>query len=914
MATVSPPTHLDAVRGSNLSSPSHTSLQLDSQQSDGHSSDEEEFVYPGSTNETTEDDAPLPIDPSAPSNAEPSPAQLEALHAAASSGDLSFLRRLFQNAVESGNVQPFNLANHASTRTGATVLHAAAARGYLEIVQWLIEDCGAIPDLEDKEGETALHKAALNGHLPVISYLLPERASAHARDADGWTALHNACSKVITTRHYLDSSLLIRRKGYLDIVRWLCEHGGSATEVDGVTGIDSRSKGGWTPLMNAASKGHLPVVLYLLTKQGANPLVRNNWGETAYDVAAAVFEVWICEVLLKAERDRWPTTSVPYNPLAVHITVPLIVYENQKLDTRLKTLAVSGGRPKFSASGLGKQGRRAPFELRLPLAEEETNHTVVPAWRSDVRLPALSDPFKLPKVGHRDRPAVDGVHSHFWLSDWTLDVTHPGVDAEEGWQYSHHFNDSDEMWVADQPPPLVRLLTGSATHSTSSIDPSRSQPSGSRTPQTWVRRRRWVRVMRRRLDIPPLPFLEPDGVMYDLNSDGSLTAHASDAESEFDNEGEGQELSTMPVSFSHNSRDYVARARYIVGSQLPDPDPTQGSGVEIRRTIAKLERATSELRQGILADDDADRKTQAEVLLHALNRDLERKRLAAGANGLLISGDDVLSHEDEDDSSSDEEFHYPGASPLDTVRSPSRASSSTDYFTRSSAPRLSMDLTPQKFSFRDGHLQHLIKFMRSGRETLMSANVALVSVVSTSLTVGSRTTLDPSDIVQDPLFPESSSSASMQRVCQTCYDIANASVPSGLYTSRTTSVERIVIEQARLAIPSHMSRNHSSSQLSDLADCPVCGQTLSDLDTPADQEAHVKTCLEGGSGTSQQPVKYLVYELPSESVLIGMECVICLEEFMKGSLIARLSCLCSFHNACLSSWLQRGRSCPVHAR
>ena len=51
-----------------------------------------------------------------------------------------------------------------------------------------------------------------------------------------------------------------------------------------------------TSIVNAASKGHLPVVLYLLTKQFADPLVRNNWGETAYDVAAAVFEVWICEV------------------------------------------------------------------------------------------------------------------------------------------------------------------------------------------------------------------------------------------------------------------------------------------------------------------------------------------------------------------------------------------------------------------------------------------------------------------------------------------------------------------------------------------------------------------------------------------------------------------------------------------
>jgi hypothetical protein len=38
-------------------------------------------------------------------------------------------------------------------------------------------------------------------------------------------------------------------------------------------------------------------------------------------------------------------------------------------------------------------------------------------------------------------------------------------------------------------------------------------------------------------------------------------------------------------------------------------------------------------------DDDAERKTQAEVLLHAYNRELERRRLAAGAQGLLISDD-----------------------------------------------------------------------------------------------------------------------------------------------------------------------------------------------------------------------------------------------------------------------------------
>ena len=38
------------------------------------------------------------------------------------------------------------------------------------------------------------------------------------------------------------------RKGYLDIVRWLCEQWGAAAPVNGVPGVDTRSKGGWTPL------------------------------------------------------------------------------------------------------------------------------------------------------------------------------------------------------------------------------------------------------------------------------------------------------------------------------------------------------------------------------------------------------------------------------------------------------------------------------------------------------------------------------------------------------------------------------------------------------------------------------------------------------------------------------------------
>ncbi|EKM59394.1 uncharacterized protein PHACADRAFT_249851 [Phanerochaete carnosa HHB-10118-sp] len=782
--------------------------------------------------EPEEPSQPAPVPKS--KKVHPSPAQLESLQAAASSGDLALLQKLFRTALQTGEVEPFALANDASPRTGLTALHAASSRGYLDIVRWL----------------------------------------------------------------------------------------------------------------NAASKGHLPVVLYLLSKQSADPLVRNNWGETAYDVAAAVFEVWICEVLQKAEAEKWRGTTVFYNPLAVHTTVPVIMYEHQRLDMRLKTLAVNGGRPRFSASGLGRRGRRAPYELRLPVPDEHTGKKLLPAWRSDVQLPLRENAFNLPIPGSENAEGAD--RSHFWLSDWTLDITHPSVDAEEGWQYAHSFDDADEAWTADQPPQLQRLLTGSGamTAGLGGTNSSSSSRSRTTTSHSWVRRRRWVRVMRRRLDIPPLPFLQPNGVLYLLDADGALVPHVEERDSELHG-AEGRELGSMPSNGLTSAQDYVARARYLAGAQDDDAEPVaETDAVQARRAIAKLERATTELRQGILGDDDVERNTQAEVLLNAYSRDLERRRLSAGAQGLLVAQND----EDEldDDDSDDESFHYPASSPHDTIRPPSVRSGNTDYFSRNtSLTRGPTDLTPhlsQASEFRvptheapqkalsprwTPPTPHQVHPTWERDETVNQCrgcsrrfnfitrrHCRRCGRIFCDRCSSFRALLDPSDIVHDPAYAESSTaSSSSQRVCQPCYEEVNASVPNGLHTSRTNSMERIVVDQRRLQIPSPGNRNgETSSQISDLADCPVCGVNLCDVGPAPLQEAHVKNCLEGGSSASPQSAKYLVYKLPEESALIGTECVICLEEFVKGCPVARLSCFCSFHNACLSSWLQRGRSCPVHAR
>lgn len=95
--------------------------------------------YPSSNEALHETSPPRPApnpNPSPPAQPHASPAQLEALYAAASSGDLLLLQRIINNALHTGNVESFSLVNGASSRTGLTALHTAATRGYIDIVKW----------------------------------------------------------------------------------------------------------------------------------------------------------------------------------------------------------------------------------------------------------------------------------------------------------------------------------------------------------------------------------------------------------------------------------------------------------------------------------------------------------------------------------------------------------------------------------------------------------------------------------------------------------------------------------------------------------------------------------------------------------------------------------------------------------
>jgi len=58
------------------------------------------------------------------------------------------------------------------TKNGATPLYLACQEGHLEVVQYLVKDCGAEPSIRANDGMTPLHAAAQMGHNTVIVWLV----------------------------------------------------------------------------------------------------------------------------------------------------------------------------------------------------------------------------------------------------------------------------------------------------------------------------------------------------------------------------------------------------------------------------------------------------------------------------------------------------------------------------------------------------------------------------------------------------------------------------------------------------------------------------------------------------------------------------------------------------------------------
>ena len=73
---------------------------------------------------------------------------------------------------------------------GDTLLHVAALGGHAKCVEFLRASLAI--DVAGAMARTPLHAAVLGGRLELAMELIDAKASVHAADRKGWTALHFA--------------------------------------------------------------------------------------------------------------------------------------------------------------------------------------------------------------------------------------------------------------------------------------------------------------------------------------------------------------------------------------------------------------------------------------------------------------------------------------------------------------------------------------------------------------------------------------------------------------------------------------------------------------------------------------------------------------------------------------------------
>jgi hypothetical protein len=291
--------------------------------------------------------------------------------------------------------------------------------------------------------KTPLMKASLQGHSKIVKYLIQKGASSSLADNEGWTSLHNAASR-----------------GHTDVASILI--------VDGEVDCNPRSSSGFTPLMSAASQGHVKLIQILLDS-GADPTIRNDYGETAFDIAAQHENAYICQTLQRAERawvrDQYSSSSsiartVSISALSpsslqdkIHSVVLEIIHENQRASLFSNEFASDN----LTQNDLSLIG--GPYSTPYGQATS----------KESVRLP-IHDSGR------------DGDSDWFWLTDWKIDKSFPNLD-NHGWIYASSFEVREDEWGSQEPSRFMGLIGGS-----------------------WVRRRRWIRIRKRRVDLDNLGF------------------------------------------------------------------------------------------------------------------------------------------------------------------------------------------------------------------------------------------------------------------------------------------------------------------------------------------------------------------------------------------------------------------------
>ncbi|OEL12541.1 hypothetical protein BAE44_0026438 [Dichanthelium oligosanthes] len=203
-----------------------------------------------------------------------------AVHAAARGGNLEVLRELLRGCSDAAAYRDAQ---------GSTILHAAAARGQVEVVKDITASFD-IANSADDQGNTALHIAAFRGHLPVVEALVTASSSLiSATNEAGDTFLHMALTGFGTPGFR-------RLDRQMELIRQLV--GGAFVDVSSIVNVQNDD--GKTVLhLAVVGNLHSNLVELLMSAPSIDLNIRDNDDMTPLDILRKQPRTASSEVLIK---------------------------------------------------------------------------------------------------------------------------------------------------------------------------------------------------------------------------------------------------------------------------------------------------------------------------------------------------------------------------------------------------------------------------------------------------------------------------------------------------------------------------------------------------------------------------------------------------------------------------------------
>jgi ankyrin repeat protein len=192
---------------------------------------------------------------------------------------------------------------------GRTPLHITSFKGHIEVIKYLIEQCRANVEAKNNTGRTPLHFASENGHIKVVKYLIERcHANVEAKDYLEGTPLHFAsenghievvkylierCHANVEAKDYFERTPLhfASEKGRIEVVKYLIERCHANVEV--------KDNNGNTPLHFASENGHIEVVKYLIEQCHANVEEKGYFESTPLHYASEKGRIEVVKYLIE---------------------------------------------------------------------------------------------------------------------------------------------------------------------------------------------------------------------------------------------------------------------------------------------------------------------------------------------------------------------------------------------------------------------------------------------------------------------------------------------------------------------------------------------------------------------------------------------------------------------------------------